>query len=68
MEVYEINDSNRCQKLLVRYKLIISVIILIGLDLLLIKGFVDLFPKTLNSLLLVLTAVALLTVGHYRKL
>ncbi|WP_335360576.1 hypothetical protein [Bacillus sp. JJ1127] len=57
------NDLNRCQKLLVRYKykLNISVIILMGLDLLLIKGFVDLFSKTLNSLLLI--AVALLTVG-----
>ncbi|MBJ8009728.1 MULTISPECIES: hypothetical protein [Bacillus cereus group] len=62
-------NSNRCQKLLVRYKfkLIISVMVLMVLDVLLIKGFVDIFTATLNGLLLVLTVAALLTVGYYRK-
>ncbi|PGL84643.1 hypothetical protein CN931_11115 [Bacillus sp. AFS054943] len=62
-------NSNRCQKLFVsyKYKLIISVIVLIFFDALLIKGFVDIFTATLNGLLLVLTVATLLAVGYYRK-
>ncbi|HHP1052944.1 hypothetical protein [Bacillus thuringiensis] len=62
-------NSNRCQKLFVRYKykLIVSVIVLMALDALLIKGFIDMFTATLNGSFLVLTVAALFTVGYYRK-
>ncbi|MGR5976410.1 hypothetical protein ACT7DE_20565 [Bacillus paranthracis] len=44
-------DTNRCQKLFVRYKykLIVSVMVLMALDALLIKGFIDMFTATLNG-------------------
>lgn len=51
MELLKMFDSNRCQKLFVRYKykLIVSVIVLMALDALLIKGFIDMFTATLNG-------------------
>lgn len=69
MELLKMFDSNRCQKLFVRYKykLIVSVMVLMALDALLIKGFIDMFTATLNGSFLVLTVAALFTVGYYRK-
>ncbi|WP_257140506.1 hypothetical protein [Bacillus wiedmannii] len=60
------SDLNQCKKLLVgyKYKLCISVI---ALDALLIKGFIDMFSVILNGSLLVLTLVAMFTLGYYRK-
>lgn len=67
--VQEMSDLDRCQKLLVgyKYKLCISVMALMALDALLIKGFIDMFSAILNGSLLVLTVVALFTLGYYRK-
>lgn len=69
MELLKMFDSNRCQKLFVsyKYKLIVSVMVLMALDALLIKGFIDMFTATLNGSFLVLTVAALFTVGYYRK-
>ena len=51
MELVKMFNSNRSQKLFVRYKykLIVSVMVLMALDALLIKGFIDMYTATLNG-------------------
>lgn len=69
VDLLKMSNLNRCQKIFVRYKykLGVSVIVLMALDALLIKDIIDMFTATLNGSFLVLTVAALFTVGDYRK-